>query len=290
MKVGFLGLGIMGSRMALNLLNAGYNDLTVWNRTPEKAAELTAQGAKLASSPSEAGAVDVLFTMLSTPQVVEQVALGDDGFLAKMPTGSLWVDCSTVNPSFTRRMAQAAAQSGVRFMDAPVTGSKEAAAKAQLVFLTGADEKDLEEVRPLLDCMGRSVVRVGEVGMGTSLKVVNNMMVGQGMLLFAEGLVLGQSLGLPLDTLLDHFIGGPMIPPLVGGKRAKIESGDYEADFPLQWLQKDLHLAAQTAFEQGVALPSANTAKEVYQLAARYGFAEQDFSAIYAFLKANQQK
>lgn len=200
----------------------------------------------------------------------------------------IWMDCSTVNPSFSRRMAAESAKRGVHFIDAPVAGSKEPAEKGQLLFLVGGEAADVDKVRPLMEKMGRAVIHAGETGMGTSLKMVFNMLLGQSMLAFAEALVFGEALGIPRDQLFDIFHGSIVAAPSATGKRAKIEGGQYEADFPLQWMQKDLELVSVTAYEKGVALPSANVAKAVYMLAARHGFAEKDLSAIYAFLSQNQ--
>jgi 3-hydroxyisobutyrate dehydrogenase/glyoxylate/succinic semialdehyde reductase len=222
--------------------------------------------------------------MLSTPEVVETCALGTDGFLPALPRGALWIDSSTVNPSFTARMSAAAADHGIRMLDAPVTGSKEAAEKGQLVFLVGGAAADLEQARPLFEKMGKAVIHMGASGQGSALKVVNNMLVAQAMLAFSETLVLGEALGLERQRMLDFFLGGPIAAPLLSSKRQKIETGDYAPEFPLYLMQKDLHMASLSAYELGVALPSANVAKEIYRLAARSGLAESDFSAILEFL------
>jgi 3-hydroxyisobutyrate dehydrogenase/glyoxylate/succinic semialdehyde reductase len=286
MNIAFLGLGIMGSRMAANLLRAGHT-LTVWNRSAEKAHPLVALGATTAPSPAAAvTGAEVIISMLSTPAAVEETALGEDGFLAASSTGVIWVDASTVNPSFSRRMAAQAAAHGLRFLDAPVTGSKQPAEKGQLRFLVGGATQDLESVRPLLEVMGSTIVHAGEQGMGASLKMIFNLMLGQAMLGFAEGMALGESLGIARGQLFDLLLGGPLTPPILATKRTKFESGEYEAEFPLQWMQKDLHLAALTAYEQGVAMPAVNLAKEIYQLAIRAGHGEEDFSAIYEFMRA----
>jgi len=286
-QIAFLGLGIMGSRMAANLLRAGYG-LAAWNRTPGKAGGLAELGGFIADSPVECvtagGGADVVITMLSTPEVVEEIALGEQGFLPELRAGSLWIDSSTVDPVFSRRMAASAAARGVRFIDAPVTGSKEAAEKGQLRFLVGAALGDLAEARPLFERMGAAVVHAGEQGMGASIKLVFNLMAAQAMLAYAEGLALGEALGFSREKLLELTIGSPQVAPLMGTKREKIASRQYDADFPMRWMQKDLHLAAQTGYEQGVALPQTNTAKEVYRLAMRAGLAESDFSAVVKFL------
>lgn len=284
MAVGLIGLGIMGSGMAANLLRAGH-PLVVHNRTRAKADALVANGAVWADTPAELGRQSsVLFTMLARPEAVLETALGPEGFLGRMPAGALWVDCSTVNPSFSRRMAAEAGALGVRLLDAPVTGSKAAARAGELVFMVGGDPVDLEEARPYLDVMGKRTVHVGAQGMGASLKIVFNMLVGQAMLSFSEAVSLGCSLGLSRDTMHDFLIGTLPVAPLIAFKRPKFESGNYEADFPLQLMWKDMHLAALTAYEQGVPLPAANAAKEVYAAAARAGFSDQDVSAIYRFV------
>ena len=124
--------------------------------------------------------------------------------------------------------------------------------------------------------------------MSSALKMVNNLLLGSSMAAFAEGLVLGQALGISQQNLLDFLMGSPLVAPYLAGKRENIERSDYAAQFPMQWMQKDLHLAAVSAQEAAVALPLANAAKEIYQLAARHGGAQQDFSAIYAFLNARR--
>jgi 3-hydroxyisobutyrate dehydrogenase/glyoxylate/succinic semialdehyde reductase len=285
MNVGFIGLGIMGQRMAANLQKAGY-PLTVYNRTASRAQDLVANGAHLAPDPAEASMqADILFTMLSTPAVVEKTAIGKDGFLASMKPGALWIDSSTVNPSFSRRMALVAREHGIRFLGAPVAGSKVPAEKGQLTFLVGGDERDLEEARPLLEKMVSKIIHAGGQGMGAALKMVFNLLLGVNMLAFAEALLLGESLGLSKDLLFTSLGGSIVVPPFAISKRAKLETGEYEVDFPLQWLQKDLQLASESAYEQGVALPATNIAKEIYALAKRHGLSAKDFSAIYQFLK-----
>lgn len=284
MNIGFIGLGIMGSRMAKNLLKAGHR-LAVYNRTQARAEPLLAQGATPAESPAAlAGQVEVLFTMLSTPEAVQAAALGDGGFLDHLDKGTIWVDCTTVNPSFSRHMAAQAAERQVRFLDAPVAGSKTPAEQGELLFLVGGDEDDVTACRPLFEAMGRGVVHLGDQGMGASLKMVFNSLLGQAMLAFSEAMALGQALGLEEEQLLEALAGSPAVPPFIAGKRAKIETGDYEADFPLQWMRKDLQLAAQTAYEVGVPAPAVNAVKEVYALAVQNGWGEKDFSAIYQFL------
>jgi 3-hydroxyisobutyrate dehydrogenase/glyoxylate/succinic semialdehyde reductase len=284
MKIGFIGLGIMGSRMAANLQKHGYS-LVVFNRTRAKAQPLIDNGATFADSPAKlAEQVDVLFTMLADPDAVEQAALGRNGFLSHLKPKALWIDCSSVNPSFSKKMAAEAARRDVHFIDAPVTGSAPVAAEGKLVFWVGADKADLEGIRPVLLCMGNKIVHAGGHGAGTSMKMVINLLLGTGMAAFAEAMALGQGLGISRKMLFDSLLGMPAVAPFLAGKRDKIDKGSYEAEFPLRWMQKDMHLASVSAYESGVAMPLTNAAKELYRFAMREGHASQDFSAIYDYL------
>src|SRR2546427_378896 len=289
MKIGFIGLGIMGSRMAANLQKHGHS-LVLFNRTCEKAEPLIAEGAKWADSPAAlALQVEVIFTMLAHPDAVEEAALGEDGFLRYPQPGQMWIDCSTVNPSFSRNMAVEAKAQGVGFLGAPVTGSKGQAELAKLTFWVGGETGDLETYRPLLECMGNRIVYCGGPGTGASLKMVMNQLLGTTMAAFAEGLALGESLGLSREVLFEALLGGPAAAPFLALKRERIENGNYEpADFPLRWMQKDLHLAAVSAYETGVSMPLTNVAKEIYRFAIREGDGEKDFSAIYRSLARNR--
>ena len=290
MKIGFIGLGIMGSRMAANLQKHGY-PLVVFNRTRAKAEPLLGPCGTFSDSPAKvAEQVDALFTMLAHPDAVEQAALGRNGFLSHLKSNALWVDCSSVNPSFSKKMAAEAARREVHFIDAPVTGSAPAAAEAKLIFWVGADTADLEAIRPLLLCMGNKIVHIGGHGTGTSMKMVVNLLLGTGMAAFAEAMALGEGLGLSSKMLFDSLLGTPAVAPFLASKREKIESGNYDAEFPLRWMQKDMHLATVSAYETGVALPLSNVTKEIYRLAMRGGHDIEDFSAVCEFTIRDNRK
>jgi 3-hydroxyisobutyrate dehydrogenase/glyoxylate/succinic semialdehyde reductase len=285
MKIGFIGLGIMGSRMAANLQKKGH-ELVVYNRTKQKADPLIAAGAVWAPTPADvAKQVTIIFTMLAKPDAVAETALiGKHGFLNHLVDNSLWVDCSTVNPSFSRLMANEAKQRKVRFIDAPVAGSKGPAEQAQLLFFAGGEKADVDEARPLLEAMGKAVHHVGGHGMGTSMKMVNNLILAQAMVAFSEAIVLGESLGIPKDMLFTTLLSSPVVAPFLSLKRTKMETGNFETEFPLQWMHKDAQLVSETAYEAGVAVPVGNVTKEIYALAVRKGLGEQDFSAVYTVL------
>src|SRR4051794_13791087 len=284
MKIGFIGLGIMGSRMAANLQKQGHS-LVLFNRTRANAEPLLGPCGTFSDSPAKlAEQVDVLFTMLAHPDAVEQAALGANGFLYHLRPNALWVDCSSVNPSFSNKMTAAAVARQVHFVDAPVPGSAGPAAEGKLIFWVGADPADLEKIRPLLLCMGNKIVHAGGHGMGTSMKMVVNLLLGTGMAAFAEAMALGEGLGISRKMLFDCLFGTPAVAPFLASKREKIESGNYEAEFPLRWMQKDMHLATVSAYESGVAIPLTSMAKEIYRLAMRGGHDTEDFSVVYEYL------
>lgn len=283
-KIGFIGLGTMGSNMAANLQAQGF-ELVVHTRTRSKADPLIEKGAVWADTPAELGKqAEVVFTIVSTPAAVRQVALGEAGFLDALEPGSLWVDCTTTHPGFAREMAAEAASREQRFMDAPVAGTRGPARDGTLIFIAGGEQADFEACQPYFDAMGSQSVLVGEAGMGVSLKVVLNMLLAINMLAFAEAMSLGEALGLEKERLFDVLLDSAVVPSFVKGKRGKMETGQYDADFMLKWMHKDLQMAAEAAYDSGASLPLENSAKEIYALAVRKGLGELDFSAIYRFI------
>jgi len=284
MKIGFIGLGIMGSGMASNLLKSGH-ELFVYNRTKEKADDLVKQGAVWKESPAAvAKEIDVLFTMLEDPKAVESLALDKDGFLNEMKEGSIWVDSSTVNPSFSKKMSEKALAKNIRFLDAPVSGSKVPAEKGELLFLVGGEKADMDEVQPLFDLMGKNAVHIGDHGKGSAMKIMINQLLGQSMLAFSESVSLGMAMGLDKKMAIEILLNTPVTAPILDVFRSRIEDEDYEPNFPLKHLQKDLHLFTDTAFELNQAVPLTNTAKEVYAQAKQKGQGDLDFSSIFKFI------
>lgn len=282
MKVSFIGLGIMGSRMAANLLKEGV-DLTVYNRSEEPMKLLVEKGAKDANSVSDAvKEADIVFSMLSNPEVIEEVMFGEA--LTNMKPNALWVDSSTVNPSFTLQSKKEADRAGIRFMDGPVAGSKYQAENRELVFLVGGDKRDLEKAESLMNYMGSKVLHIGEVGKGASMKMLVNMMLAQSMTIFSEAILFGQSMGIDKEFLLNAVPNLPVAAPFTKLKAENIRNEDWEEQFPLELMHKDLHLAALTAYETNQPLPIANLTKELYGQAKKEGMGRLDMSAIYKFL------
>ncbi len=287
MKIGFIGLGIMGSRMAQQLLQAGY-EMVVYNRSEEKTEPLKEVGAQTAASPAEvAKNTDILITMLANPEAVEVSAFGENGFLEVMNENMLWVDCSTVNPSFTQKMVESVKARNLRMVDAPVAGSKIPAERGELVFLVGGSDGDVAFVQPILEDMGKAINHVGTHGQGSAMKMVINLLLGQSMAAFSEAMRFGEALGIHQDQLLQSLLGGPVTAPFLQAKKNHIQEANYEVEFPLKWMRKDLHLVAQSAYEANVPLVATNTVKEVYAGANQAGWGDLDFSAIYQYLKAN---
>ncbi|MCF8368863.1 MAG: NAD(P)-dependent oxidoreductase [Bacteroidales bacterium] len=284
MKIGFIGLGIMGSRMAMNIDKAGY-PLFIFNRTASRMDAFESTSIRKCSSAAEiANSCDIVITMLSTPEAVQEVAMGENGFLGEMSAGKVWIDCSTVNPSFSKQMAEISEGLGFNFLDAPVAGSLKPAENAELVFLVGGKKSIVKYCTPLLKTMGKKVIHGGDSGQGSALKLVNNLVMGISMYAVTEGLLLGESLGIDKKEILNLLDGSPIAAPMISLKKEKILANNLEAEFPLQWLRKDLQLAAQTAYEQGISLPATNSIKEIFGFAEQAGFGEKDFTAIYFFL------
>lgn len=284
MKIGFIGLGIMGKRMAANLLKGGHK-ITVYNRTSSKAADLLQEGALWADSPEEVAIVsDVLITMLEGPAVVEKLALGEKGFLDALKKRTIWIDSSTVDPFFSKRMADEAKNRGIKFLDAPVSGSKVPAGRGDLVFLVGGNLGDLEEVRPLLDLMGKKIVHLGANGKGSAFKLMINLLLGQTLVAFSESLSLGIALGIDKTTAMDILLDSSVTPPILKNFRSRIEGEDFKPHFPLKHMRKDLQLISKTAYELERSIPLTSAVKEIYTLAHQKKLGELDFSSVFRFL------
>lgn len=281
MKTAFIGLGIMGSRMAANLIKAGF-DITVYNRTYEKAETISKLGCQYAKTASEAvNGADVIITMLSTREAVKETALGQYGFLRYAKKNALWIDSSTVDPDFSIEMSVLAESMGIRFIDAPVAGSKMPAETAGLIFLCGGKSEDIEQARPLFEKMGKQIISAGGIGKGSALKIIVNMIMGSALEALCEGLHLGEAFGFDKAELFDNLMQLPVTAPVFKGKRDKFINEEYSAEFPLQWMHKDLFLASEAAYKLNTALPGLNLSKELFAKARQDGFGKEDITALY---------
>ncbi len=275
----------MGSRMAQNLSKNNI-DLTVYNRTPIKENIFERNDIIIATSlQSAVKDADIVFSMLSTPEAIKEVFFGKANTLSLMKENTIWVDCSTVNPSFSLTCSIEAKLNNIRFLDAPVAGSKPQAENAELVFFIGGAKKIIKEVEPYFNMMGKKVLQIGAIGKGTSFKMLVNIMLAQSMLIFSEAVLLGEKLGISNDFLLDLLPNLVVSAPFTKFKAETIKNNNYDVQFPLELMHKDLHLATLTAYEQNQPLFLANLTKELYAQAKKNGMGRLDFSAIHKYLE-----
>lgn len=287
-RVGLIGLGLMGSPMARNLLKAGF-PLIVWNRTRERAEKLGREGAKVANSAQEAAAeAEVLITIVSDPSALEQVLFGANGALAALKRGSVLVDSSTVSPALARRVAKSCAERGVDFLDAPVTGGTWGAEKGELVFMVGGEASTLKRVEPVLGAMGKRWFHLGPVGAGQTVKLAMNLLLNLEVEAFAEALALVTRAGVPGQSLFEVMQSSMGRSGLLDVKAPLMLKGEFPASFPLRLMHKDIRLALELAREQGVTLPAGAAAYGTFSKvkeAADAANEDPDFAAVARFWK-----
>ncbi len=279
-RIAFLGLGIMGSGMARQLLARGF-PLTVFNRNPEKSKPFAAEGARVAGSPREAAAqADVIVSMVADDNASRSLWLGENGALASASAGSVCIECSTVTVGWVRELAAAAGVRKCEFLDAPVTGSKAQAASAELNFLVGGDANTLEKVRPVLAAMSKTIVHLGPTGSGALLKLINNFVCGVQITALAEGMAMIERGGLDRAQALAVLTNGAPGSPLVKTVSARMTAPDFTPNFLLHLLAKDLGYAIQEGGRLSVELATAKAALEQFQKAIAAGHGDQDIAAV----------
>ena len=281
LRAGFIGLGIMGSRMAANLRRAGF-DLTVFNRTRATAeAWATEHGGEVAETPAAvAAAADVVITMVVDGAQVEQVLLGDDGVAQGAAPGLLCVDMSTISPAHTRRIGAALAARAIAFMDAPVTGSSPKAQDGTLTIMAGGSAADFERARPLFEAMGELIVHAGELGDGETIKVINNAVAAINTAAVAEALVLASSAAVDLDALVRVMSAGSGGSAMLELKAPAMRAHDYATLFKLEHMLKDVSLCLAEADAAGVPFEFAAAVRDILAAAAARGLGDQDFAAL----------
>ncbi len=280
MRLGFVGLGIMGAPMALNLIKGGH-ELTMWNRTAAACEPLVQAGARMADTPAVvASECDITFAMLADPEAARAVALGPDGICDGLAAGRGYVDMSTVDAATSGRISVAVEACGGRFLEAPVSGTRAPAEQGTLIILAAGDESLYKEAAGALDLMGKKRTFAGEVGQGARLKLVVNMIMGGMMSAFCEGLTLARESQLDTTELLDILDAGALGNPMFRGKGPQMLAGNYAVAFPLKHMQKDLRLALELGHDLQVKLPTAGTANDAFVRALAAGDADLDFSAL----------
>ena len=281
MRVAFLGLGIMGRSMAANLAKAGH-EVAVWNRSAGNEVE----GARTAATPAEAAqGAEVVWLCVSDTKAVDSVLFGEGGVEATLAQGMIIADSSTISPSATTRFAERVKARGVDYVDAPMTGSKIAAAGGSLIFMVGGDEGVLARLKPLFDAMGKQVFHMGETGKGQATKLVMNLQIALIYEGFAEALTLATKLGVELDRLLPLVLASMVKSGVVEYKAPFIMKRDFSPNFPLRLMLKDIRLALAAAKENRVRLPGLEAVEEVYDVAAEEGQSDLDYAATLTLLE-----
>jgi 2-hydroxy-3-oxopropionate reductase len=279
-RVGFVGLGLMGLPMARNILQAGYQ-LTVWNRTAAKATPLVAQGAEQAGSPADvARRSDVVVTIVTDSPDVEAVVGGQDGVLSGAGPGLVWIDMSTISPGVTRRLGAAAAERGVQALDAPVSGGPPGAEAGTLSIMVGGDQALFDACLPLLQTMGRTITRVGELGAGQVTKACNQVVIAATLAGIAEALVLGAKAGVDPALIRQALMGGYAGSRLLEVHGQRMIDHAFDPGFFVKLHDKDLHIVLDMARSLAVAAPVSALAAQHFNALIADGDGELDNSAM----------
>lgn len=280
LKVGYIGLGIMGKPMARNILKAGY-ELVVHNRSRESVKELVGEGAIEAYSPAEvAKGVDVVFTNLPDSPDVELVALGDKGIIEGAHDGLIFVDNSTIKPTTARFIGKKLAEKGVTMLDAPVSGGDVGAIQGTLTIMVGGPEHSLEKVRPILQALGKTITHVGGLGDGQIAKAANQIMVAAQMVAMGELLIFAQKAGADPEKVVEAIRGGAAGCWTLDHKPQRLFKGDRSPGFKAYMQAKDLGIVMDTARAYGVSLPSAAVHTQLFNAMLEMGMRDLDNSAV----------
>jgi 3-hydroxyisobutyrate dehydrogenase len=284
-KIGFIGTGVMGASMAGHLMKAGAA-LTVYNRTKAKADALLAAGAVWAASPAEAArGMRIVITMVGYPADVEDVYLGPQGILAAAEPGTIFIDTTTSDPALAVRIAAAAEEKGLKALDAPVSGGDIGARNATLTIMAGGDEAAFERVKPILDCMGKTVIRQGGPGAGQHTKMANQITVSGNLLASIEGILYAESAGLEPLRVLESIGGGSAQSWQLANMVPRMLKGDFEPGFYSKHFLKDLRIALNSARSMGINLPALAMAESFFARMGDEGFAEKGTQALYLMYK-----
>jgi len=283
-KLGFVGLGVMGGGVARRLLAAGH-ELHGWNRTPEKAAPLVAQGLVLEESPrAVAEHADVVFTMVTNVPALRAVAEGEDGIIAGLGPGKVWVDMTTAAPAVSRELAERVQQTGADMVDAPVSGSVSTLEEGRLSIMVGGNEETFRRVEPILLDIGPKVTRVGDNGQALLLKIAINLSLHVQMVAFCEGLLLAEKDGIDREVALDVMLGSVIASPMLKYRAPFILDMPDEAWFNVNMMQKDMLLALEAGRQLDVSMPTTAITNELLTAARAMGLEHNDFAIVYEVL------
>jgi len=284
-RIGFIGLGLMGRPIAQRLLDARY-PLTVWNRTAEKAKELLAGGAAWADCPAGvAQSSDVVIIMVTDSAASEEVICGPHGVLDRGRAGLIVIDMSSIAPDMSRSIAVRALDKGVAMLDAPVTGAPRVASEGKLGIMVGGPRETFETCMPILETLAAKIVYAGENGMGTTLKLVNNLILGVTIHAAAEALVLAMKAGLDPQTVIDITSVGGARTAAMEIRGPRMVHRDFTPHFSANNMYKDLSTALKLAEECGVALPAGSICREILRTVKSQGKGDLDSCAVLTVLE-----
>lgn len=285
-RLGFIGLGNMGLGIASRLVESGY-DVAVFNRTRSKSEDVGRLGARVADSPADAAAgAGVLLLSVADQNVVSQMLFSEDGAFGSLPAGAAVVDMSTVPPSFARELAGRASEAGYRALDACVLGAPHHARSGELRVMVGGEEDDFRALEGLFEAVGKEVTYLGGNGMGATMKLVLNMLMGVQMPALAEAVVFGEQAGLPRDKILQMIAGSGYSSPVMTFRCPMMEKREFgKALFKLSLMRKDMMLLLGEAQELGVPMPVSESAYAMLTAAKQQGLGELDVAAMVAFME-----
>ncbi|MBC6297264.1 NAD(P)-dependent oxidoreductase [Listeria sp. FSL L7-1517] len=284
-KIGFVGIGVMGESMASHLLKAGY-EIFVYTRTKSKAEALLANGAHWEEEPSQLAAkVDVLISMVGYPKDVEELYLGDNGFLNHLKAGSIAIDMTTSSPSLAREIAEKGKENGIGVLDAPVSGGDIGAKNGTLAIMVGGEETIFQEVKPIFDILGSSIILQGAAGSGQHTKMVNQIAIASNMIGVTEAIIYAETVGLDPARVLTSISGGAAGSWSLTNLIPRVLAEDFSPGFFIKHFIKDMGIAISEAKQMGLELPGLILAEKMYQTLADRGLSEEGTQALIKFYR-----
>jgi 3-hydroxyisobutyrate dehydrogenase-like beta-hydroxyacid dehydrogenase len=285
-EVGYVGLGVMGSAIVRRLL-AAEHDVTVWNRTREKAEPLLAAGAHWATTAREvAEQSEVVFTMVTNTTAVRAVTEGPDGVIAGLAPGKVYLDMSTASPANTRDLAARVAEAGAQMLDAPVSGTSITVDQGKASVMVGGDADTFGRVKPILDAIGPKVFHVGPSGSAVTIKIAINLSLAVQMLAFSEGVLLAEKSGIPRERAVEVMLASVIASPMVAYRGPLVLGHPDDVWFDCHMMQKDLNLALELGHELEVPLPTTAVTNELLTAANGMGIGKRDFAVLFDVLAA----
>jgi len=280
-KLGFVGLGVMGSRMVKRLLDAGH-EVTGYNRTKSKAQWLMDAGMKWADSPrAVVEASDISLSMVTNTNALKAIAEGADGLLAGLGAGKIHVDMSTISPAYSQELAEQVKAKGAAMLDAPVSGSVITLEEGKLSLMVGGDPADFEKVKPILLDIGPKVTHVGKNGLAVTMKIATNLSLAVQMLAFSEGVLIAEKAGIKREVAVEVLTNSVIASPMVKYRGPFVLEMPEEAWFNVNMMQKDMNLALELGRQLDIPLPTTAATNEMLTAARGMGFEEQDFAVMF---------